>query len=182
MRELSASASVPKFVPDFTATSVGDVDFKALKKRGVRYIALDADSTLVRYRGIKLNSDTKKHLLKQRKHIEAWCIASNRITNTLAPLSDSLDAPVIPSSAFVRKPKQRYFQRVIDFFSAEPHEIAMVGDKLVADIWGANRAGMVTVWVEHFGKDGLHDRALRVRAWEKFLMRTYVKNSYATDE
>ncbi len=173
MRELKSVQSAPNFVPDYMATSVADVDFKTLKKRGVRFIALDADSTLVRYRGVKLNADTKKHLLKQKKYIEAWCIASNRITNTLAPLSDNLNAPVIPSSAFVRKPKQRYFKRVIDFFSAEPHEIAMVGDKLVADVWGANRAGMVTVWVEHFGKDGLHDRALRVRSWEKLLMRKY---------
>jgi HAD superfamily phosphatase (TIGR01668 family) len=176
MRELTSGESTPDFVPDFMATSVADVDFKALKKRGVRFVALDADSTLVRYRGVKLNVDTRKHLLQQKKYIEAWCIASNRITNTLSPLSSSLDAHVIPSTFFVRKPKQRYFQRVIDFFSAEPHEIAMVGDKLLADVWGANRAGMVSVWVEHFGKDGLHDRALGVRSWEKLLMRKYGNN------
>ncbi|MCA1806758.1 MAG: hypothetical protein LC687_02680, partial [Actinobacteria bacterium] len=96
MRELTSVQSTPDFVPDFMATSVIDVDFKALKKRGVRFVALDADSTLVRYRGVKLNQDTKKHLLHQKKHIEAWCIASNRIINTLAPLSTSLDAHVIP--------------------------------------------------------------------------------------
>lgn len=173
MRELQVTQKTPNFVPDFTATSVADVDFRALKKRGVRYIAIDADSTLVRYRGIKIDERTKKHLQKQKKHIEAWCIASNRITNTLAPLSTSIDAPIIPSTLLVRKPKQRYFKRVIDFFTAEPGEIAMIGDKLIADVWGANRAGMVTVWVEHFGKDGLHDRALQVRSWERLLMHRY---------
>lgn len=173
MKEVKKTRTTPAFVPDFTASSLLDVDFLALKKAGVRYIALDADSTLVRYRGVVIDVDTKKHLLTQQKHMEAWCIASNRVTNTLAPLGSSIDATVVRSTPFVRKPKKRYFKRITDFFSAEPHEIAMVGDKLIADVWGANRAGFVTVWVEHLGKDGLHDRALQVRSWERLLMRAY---------
>jgi uncharacterized protein len=175
MLELKKTASTPMFVPDYTAASLVDVDFHALKKLGVRYIAFDADSTLVKYRGRRMSWQTKVHLLEKKHLFKGYCIASNRITNDLQPLAASIEADIVPSNLLVRKPKQRYFQRVIDHFGAKhPNEIAMIGDKLIADMWGGNRAGFVTVWVERLGRDGLHDRAFRVRTWERMMMNKYL--------
>ncbi len=173
MRELKKSDHASRFVPDFMATSLQGVDFKMLRQRGVKYVALDADSTLVAYRGTEIDSRTKRHLLRERKHIEGWCIASNRITNDLGELSESINAAVVPTSILVRKPKKRYFQRITKYFSAEPGEIAMIGDKLLADVWGGNRAGFITVWVEKLGDDGFHDRAFGVRKWEQYMIRKH---------
>ena len=175
MLELKKSDNTPRFVPDYTATSLLDVDFKLLKQRGVRFVALDADSTLVNYRGTVIDGRTRKYLLEQRKYIENWCIASNRITNDLAPLGESISVQVIPSSLIVRKPQKRYFRRIAEYFGADDaSQIAMIGDKLIADIWGANRYGCTTVWVEHLGRDSFHDRAFRVRQWEHMMMRKHL--------
>ncbi len=46
-----------------------------------------------------------------------------------------------------RKPDQRIFQRVFDYWNFSPGEIVMVGDTLEADILGANNTGMVSVWI-----------------------------------
>jgi HAD superfamily phosphatase (TIGR01668 family) len=175
MKQLERERNTPRFVPDYMAKSLLDVDFDELKKRGVKFVAFDADATLVHYRGKALTPQTKMFLQQNRNKFTDWCIASNRITNDLLPLAKSMDAHVIRASWFTRKPSRRFFDWVIKHFGAKPHEIAMIGDKLIADMYGAKKAGLTTVWVERIGKDSKHDTALRVRSFEKYLMRHYVK-------
>jgi uncharacterized protein len=176
MRKLQREATTPNFVPDYMASSLLDVDFKELKERGIRFIAFDADSTLVHYRAKALSDETKLFLQKQRKLFESWCIASNRITNDLLPLAEAMDAQVVRATLFVRKPQRRFFSRVLRHFGAKPYEVAMVGDKLVADMLGGKRSGLTTVWVERIGPDSLWDRHLfHTRRWEKRLMRRYME-------
>ncbi len=174
MKRINKDIKSPKFVPDYTAKSLAEVDFDELVRRGVKYIAFDADATLVHYRGKMLSDETKKLLQQNRKKFQAWVIASNRITNDLLPLAESMDAQVIRATIFTRKPSKRFFARVIKFFGGKPEQIAMIGDKLIADVYGANRAGMISVWVEKIGKDSRHDRLLMVRRWELKLVNKYL--------
>lgn len=164
----------PRFVPDYIAKSLSDVDFELLKNRGIKYVAFDADSTLVHFRGTVLSEETEQLLKSKRRLFEAWCIASNRPTNDLQELGRTIDAPVIRASLLTRKPRRKYFEKVIQHFNATPEQIAMVGDKLIADMWGAKRSGLVTVWVAKIGPDSPWDWLLRTRWFEKFLMRSYV--------
>jgi len=46
-----------------------------------------------------------------------------------------------------RKPHQRIFETALDYLNIPPEEIAMVGDTLDADILGANRMGMYSIWI-----------------------------------
>lgn len=175
MQRLKRNKTTPRFVPDFIAPSLEEVDFKVLRDKGVRYIAFDADATIVPYRGKALTETTKNYLQQNRKLFEGWCIASNRITRDLLPLAVSMDAELIQATLFTRKPSKRFFRRVINHFGCKPHEIAMIGDKLIADMYGGKRSGMVTVWVERMGRDSAHDTLLQVRRFEKRLMKRYMK-------
>lgn len=174
MRKFIRDISTPQYVPDYMANSLHGIDFKELKKSGVNHIAFDADSTLVHFRGRVLPEETKEFLQRQRKLFKSWVIASNRITNDLLPLAESMDAQVIRATLTNRKPQRRFFDQVIRHFGARPREIAMVGDKLMADIWGAKRAGMVTVWVEKIGPDSPWDSVIRLRRWEKWWLRKFL--------
>ena len=177
VRVLQRDKSTPRFVPDFMAESVLDIDFELLKKRGVKYIAFDADSTLVPFRGRVLSKKSEKFLKIKRPLFKSWCIASNRVIDDLKPLAQKIDAHLIQASLFNRKPQKRFFQRVIDYFKPkDPSEIAMIGDKLIADMYGAKRMGLTTVWVERIGNDGLHDRVIQTRRFERKLMQPYVKD------
>lgn len=177
MRELQKKPNTPRFVPDFMATSLLEVDFELLKKRGIKYIAFDADSTLVPSRGKLLDPKTEAFLKKYRPMFKDWCIASNRITNDLVLLAKSMDAHVIQATVVIRKPQRRFFRWVLNYFKAkEPSEIAMIGDKLIADMFGAKRSGMTTVWVEKIGRDNPWDMLIQVRRWERQLMKAYLKD------
>ncbi len=174
MRELKREANTPKFVPDYMAKSIEDIDFKKLAKIGVKYIAFDADSTLVPYRGIELSAQTKRFLRVQKKLFKEWCIASNRITNDLGGLSMGISAPIVKATITNRKPRRQYFKRVLKNLGAQPEQTAMIGDKLIADMWGAKRAGFVTVWVEHLGQDNWLDRFRRLRQMERRLLKKFI--------
>jgi predicted HAD superfamily phosphohydrolase YqeG len=49
----------------------------------------------------------------------------------------------------------------------------MVGDKLLFDVWGGNRAGLVTVLVQPIGPDQWFDRVVRIRFWERMVLRRW---------
>jgi uncharacterized protein len=177
MNALKREADTPEFVPDYTAESLKDIDFERLQKKGVKYIAFDADSTLVPFRGRKLQEPVKELLISKKHLFKKWCIASNRPFNDLQKLGRSIDAVVIRSGLISRKPWKRYFNRVINFFGAKrPEQIAMIGDKLIADMWGAKKMGMITIWVDKIGQDNPLDRLFRVRQHEKRLMRKFLEN------
>jgi HAD superfamily phosphatase (TIGR01668 family) len=175
MRELNRDMTTPAFVPDYMANSLLEVDFDELKKRGVKFVAFDADATLVPPMGKTLAPKTKMFLQQNRKKFKSWCIASNRITNDLLPLAESMDAQVIRATLFTRKPSRGFFGWVLRHFGAKPNQVVMIGDKLIADMYGAKKAGMVTVWVQRIGRDNPHDIILRVRQIEKWLMKRYVE-------
>jgi len=170
---METEVNQPAFVPDFIATSLEEVDFALLHKKGIRYIAFDADSTLVPYRGRTLEPKLKQFLNQQRRLFKEWCIASNSLTNDLEQLTTGFKIHIIRATLFTRKPSRRFFKRVTDYFGAQPTEIAMIGDKLIADVWGAKRAGLTTVWVTKLGPDSLHDKLFGTRFLERFLMRRY---------
>jgi putative hydrolase of the HAD superfamily len=56
---------------------------------------------------------------------------------------------LILTSAFcgIRKPHERIFQLALDFFKVLPEQAAMVGDNPEADILGANRLGIYSIWI-----------------------------------
>ena len=48
-----------------------------------------------------------------------------------------------------RKPHQKIFQLALEKVNARAEEVAMVGDTLKADILGANKSGMYSIWITH---------------------------------
>jgi HAD superfamily hydrolase (TIGR01662 family) len=46
-----------------------------------------------------------------------------------------------------RKPHPLMFQKALNHFSVQPHQTAMVGDTLMADISGAENLGIYSIWI-----------------------------------
>jgi putative hydrolase of the HAD superfamily len=51
------------------------------------------------------------------------------------------------------KPDPSIFEHALDRLSLQKEEVIMVGDNLMTDILGANRAGMKSVWINRHQKD-----------------------------
>ncbi|SFB92596.1 putative hydrolase of the HAD superfamily [Bacillus sp. OV322] len=72
------------------------------------------------------------------------------ITPELVPYFDE----IIISGAFGKgKPDPAIFKHALESLKVESDEAIMVGDNLMTDILGANRAGVKAVWVNRSGKE-----------------------------
>jgi FMN phosphatase YigB (HAD superfamily) len=60
-------------------------------------------------------------------------------------LADAIDGVVSSHSIGWQKPHRRIFERALELAGARADEAVMVGDRLLADIWGAKRLGMRAV-------------------------------------
>jgi HAD superfamily hydrolase (TIGR01662 family) len=62
-------------------------------------------------------------------------------------VGDLFELAIISAEEGVRKPHPALFQKALDFFQVPAQRAVMVGDTLVADILGANRQGMGSIWI-----------------------------------
>jgi len=70
--------------------------------------------------------------------------ARNIINST--GLQDYFDAIIISEEVGIEKPDKRVFQVALDKLGVEAENTVMVGNRIDADIVGANRIGMKSVW------------------------------------
>jgi HAD superfamily hydrolase (TIGR01549 family) len=62
------------------------------------------------------------------------------------------DAVIFSGDVGWRKPDRRIFEAALSELDATPTAVLHVGDELRADIWGAGRCGLPTVWVNFSGE------------------------------
>jgi HAD superfamily hydrolase (TIGR01509 family) len=75
-----------------------------------------------------------------------------------------LDVVVFSGDVGWRKPDRRVFETAIARLQLAPQDVVHVGDELRADVWGAGRCGLATVWVNATGApfDGEHTPTLTI--------------------
>ncbi|MFB6467064.1 HAD family hydrolase [Cytobacillus sp. Hz8] len=73
-----------------------------------------------------------------------------KITSELVPYFDKI---VISGDFGKGKPDPALFEYALSQLSLQPDEAIMVGDNLMTDILGANRAGIKTVWINRHQKE-----------------------------
>lgn len=64
-----------------------------------------------------------------------------------AGLRPYLEYMITSAAARIRKPHPEIFQAALDYFGVPPSQAVMVGDFLQADVLGANRLGIGSVWI-----------------------------------
>lgn len=64
-----------------------------------------------------------------------------------AGLREFLELTLSSAACGIRKPHPRIFRTAIDHFGVHPERTAMIGDTLEADVLGANRMGMYSIWI-----------------------------------
>ncbi len=141
-------------MPDFYAATVTAIDFAALRKRGIRCIALDIDNTLIPHGGVELTPETIAFFREQRDAgtIDTLAIATNRSRTRLGDLGAAMHADVrFHATGLRRKPFGSYFRELLSQMDCVASETAMVGDKVIQDIGGGNRAGLTTILVDPLG-------------------------------
>jgi len=136
------------FVPDMYQKSIYNIDYKKLKKNGIKCLIFDLDNTLT---PVNLKSPSKKlkDLMEDLKNLKfKLIIVSNATKKRVEPFKDIL---CIDSAYLSLKPFRRKYQKVLKIYNFKENEIACIGDQLLTDIWGANRMGFTSILVNPIG-------------------------------
>lgn len=136
--------------PDFIAESISKVDFEYLKKLGIKACLIDLDGTVVSAGKFKVDRKVRKFLKSVQMPLH---IATNRPkSRSLKNLKEDLNAvSVIHPRGLAGKPSKLYYKNASKSLKLQPSQLAMIGDRFIQDILGANRAGLYSVLVHKFG-------------------------------
>jgi HAD superfamily phosphatase (TIGR01668 family) len=137
---------VNPLLPDYLLDSILSLTPKLFKDSGITHLVFDVDGTLVPKKGMVLTNSYREHLIGLRKSGLKIYIGSNAHRD-LSPMAKSIGAGIIPPTRLSFKPFRSYFQRISKAINTSPKHTAMIGDRIVNDIVGANRAGFTTVLV-----------------------------------
>lgn len=174
--ESPSKHSTSRYLPNFSVTSVLDIDFANLKRMGVTHILFDLDLTLRKRKAPYIEAEIITYLVDQQKvgSFKTLNLATNNIHDVSAfskPLGARVFQPFYAKGRLVHKPHRLFFEHIISELGVEPAQIAMVGDKLKYDVAPANDAGMVTILIDPIDNDNFFDKVRFLRMREKRLLK-----------
>jgi HAD superfamily phosphatase (TIGR01668 family) len=134
------------FTPDISCPSVTDIPLDVLKERGIRGLLFDLDNTITEWRKDEVAEPTRQWLHNLGEQGFSVCIVSNNHERRVKRVAGQLGWPCLHSAA---KPRRKSYRQAAALLKLMPRQLAMVGDQLLTDVLGGNRAGLTTVFVQY---------------------------------
>lgn len=131
------------FKPKMYFKTIEDIAVKTLKKRNIKGLILDIDNTLVPPHTPEADEKAKRFVYRMQEEFKI-CIVSNNIYERAEKFANSFPVDFICDG---NKPAKKPFLLALEKLQLEPCEIAVIGDQIFTDVWGANRMGMISVLV-----------------------------------
>ena len=160
------------FKPDCYKKNIFEIDYKKLKKIGIKCLIFDLDITL----GLVSNKncpDEAVKLIKKLKKDFIVEICSNNTTGRLKPYLDELE---IDGVSWSFKPSIKGVYKIRKKYNLNKKEMCIIGDQIVTDIFTGKRYGIYTVLVDPLGVKDLKITSLN-RVIENFILKRYKKKN-----
>lgn len=154
------------FVPDMYEQSIYTINYKKLKKRGIKCLLFDLNNTLASYEVDYPNDELRELMFELEKDFKV-IIISNSSKNRVRPFKEKLN---IDSSFSSKKPFKKKFKKIMNLYNFQDTEIAMIGDELLTDIWGGNRMNFTTILV-----NGISEEEPFFTRAERYIERKIIK-------
>ncbi len=159
------------FVPDIYQKSIYTIDYKKLKEKGIRCLIFDLNNT-VAPESMPVPDKDLKDLFAYLETLKFKIILlSNAKKGRVEPFKEKLNVDAAFKSG---KPWKKKYQRILELYHFQVHEVACIGDALITDILGANQMGFTSILVNPIGtKDILSSSFYRVL--EKHILKILKK-------
>lgn len=133
-----------KFVPNEVVDTVFDIEPQDLLEKGIKGVITDLDNTLVAWDVANATDEIIVWLKQLADHDIKVTIVSNNNEERVRVFAEPIEHKYV---AHANKPLTGTFKRIRSEMNLEKHEIVVVGDQLLTDIFGGNRAGLKTILV-----------------------------------
>ena len=136
-------------IPDLLLTDYGDLTPQMLTERGICLLLCDLDYTLAP-KAVKTPPEGVKAWIDGLKAagITVMILSNNRSPARVERFCRDLGIDYVGHAG---KPSPRGYRQAMEKAGVTPGETAMLGDKLLTDVLGANRSGAWAVMVEPAG-------------------------------
>lgn len=131
-------------IPKLILPSLTDVTPELLSARGVRFLMLDFDNTIVPYTTNEPTEAMAAWLRRMQASEIRLCVVSNSRKPRVVEFCQKYGLDCITHA---KKPFQRGIRECLARFSLDPAECALAGDQIYTDVLGANCAGMTSILV-----------------------------------
>ncbi len=138
------------YKPDIYKRNIYDINYKRLKSIGIKCILFDLDNTLVPYYKSKPSRKLKDFIEKLKSMGFKIIIFSNSSKKRLTPFKRVLE---VDCSASSRKPSEKKFRKVLVEYKFDQSEVCIIGDQIMTDVFGGNRIGILTIFVNPISKN-----------------------------
>ena len=135
------------FKPDIYQKSILDINYKALKEKGIKCIVFDLDNTLVESHKSTLKKEAIKLITNLKKDYKI-VILSNSLPYRVKKIANELDVDYYP---FSLKPTQRNYKKLKRKINIDSNQIIFIGDQMMTDVLGARRAKAHAALVKPMG-------------------------------
>ena len=136
-------------IPQLLLADYGQVTPELLAQRGIKLLLCDLDYTLAPRSVPEPDAALHRWLEALRTAgITVMILSNNRSSRRVDTFCRSLGIRYVGHAG---KPSPRGYREAMAQAGAAPERTAMLGDKLLTDILGANRSGVLAVMVEPLG-------------------------------
>lgn len=136
-------------IPQMLLPGYGSLTPEMLRERGIRLLLCDLDYTLAPKYVPGPDEALHRWLAAMREAgIRVMILSNNRSPVRVERFCRDLGIDYVGHAG---KPSPKGFQAAMEKAGVTPQQTAMLGDKLLTDVLGANRSGVLAVMVEPMG-------------------------------
>ena len=142
--EQDSMALLEQFYPDVYLDSTYEIDFETLYRKGYRGIIFDIDNTLVMHGA---PADDRSIALFERLRRIGFdsMLLSNNKEPRVKMFSDAVHSRYIYKAG---KPSPKNYRKAMEIMKTTEETTLFVGDQLFTDVWGAKKAGILSILVK----------------------------------
>ena len=136
-------------IPDRVFDRYSDISAQMLRSKNIKLLLCDLDYTLAP-RSTAVPDDALRRWLEEMRSagVTVMILSNNRSCERV----DTFCAPLgIPYVGHAGKPSPRGYREAMEKAGVSAKETAMLGDKLLTDVLGAKRSGVLALMVEPLG-------------------------------
>ncbi len=160
-----------KFLPTSYNKNIYCINYKKLKKEGIKCLLFDLDNTCISYKEKEPTKDFINFLNKLTKNGFKVIIFSNASKKRIMPLLKYK----IECNHLSFKPLKINYIKIIKKYNYKKNEVCIIGDQLFTDIYGGNRVGIKTILVDPISNNDLiFTKVLRIL--ERIIIKNATKN------
>ena len=155
--------------PDWVLQSVLELTVDMLKEADIQGVMFDLDNTLMAPKAGVMSRDIIAYLNSLLANdIRYIIVSNNKRRDYLDVVQPQFASPVLGPA---KKPQRAVLQQGLEWLQLPAHQVAMVGDRPLTDIWGGQRIGCKTVLVDPLRKAQEHGGIKLLRALERCACR-----------